>query len=130
LDLEQDIRKNRAAAYRILGIQLLLTAFISLLLVILSEQVSAYSVLLGGLAYILPSAYFVRFVFRTSAQQTPQILLRWFLIGETGKLVLTGVIFALCFALIRPINVIAFFMMFVLMIIVNQIALHKSRKKF
>lgn len=79
----------------------------------------AYSALLGGLIYILPNAWFVRYAFRDSTQAPPQLVLSRFYVGEAGKLALTGVLFALCFALVREIHAGALFMTFIVMIIVN-----------
>jgi ATP synthase protein I len=112
------------------GIQFVITILVALLIFTLFTTVAAYSVLLGGFAYILPNAYFIRSAFRGSEQQTPHMILRWLYIGEAGKLVLTGVIFAICFALVKPINVIALFVMYILMIFVNLAGLEISKKRF
>ncbi|OGT65569.1 MAG: hypothetical protein A3I13_02980 [Gammaproteobacteria bacterium RIFCSPLOWO2_02_FULL_47_50] len=128
--MRTDISANKTAAYKLVGIQFVVTILVALLIFILFTTVSAYSVLLGGLAYMLPNAYFVRFAFRGSEPQTPHMILRWLYIGEAGKLVLTGVIFAICFALIKPINVIALFMMYIFMIFVNLAGMGISKKGF
>ena len=128
--MQTDISANKTAAYKLVGIQFVITILIALLIFIFFTTVAAYSVLLGGLAYILPNAYFIRFAFRESGQQTPHTILRWFYLGEAGKLVLTGVIFALCFALVKPLNVIAIFVTYILMIIVNLAGLEINRKGF
>lgn len=128
--MQTDISVNKTAAYKLVGIQFVITILIALSIFILFTTVAAYSVILGGLAYILPNAYFVRFAFRGSGQQTPHTILRWFYVGEAGKLVLTGVIFALCFALVKPLNVIALFVTYILMIIVNLAGLGINRKGF
>lgn len=125
--MQTDLSANKTAAYKLVGIQFVITILIALPIFILFTTVAAYSVLLGGLAYILPNAYFVRFAFRGSGQQTPHAILRWFYIGEAGKLVLTGVIFAVCFALVKPLNVIAIFVTYILMIIVNLAGLEIYR---
>lgn len=128
--VQTDLSANKSAAYKLAGIQFVITILIALLIYILFSKITAYSVLLGGLAYILPNAYFVRFAFRGSGQQSPHTILRWFYIGEAGKLVLTGVIFAICFALIKPLNVIALFLTYILMMVVNLVGLELSRGGF
>lgn len=114
-----NITINKAAAYKLLGIQLAISVAIALLLLIFSGKAAAYSAILGGLAYILPNAYFVRCAFRGSVEQSPHKIVRWFYVGEAGKLVLTGVIFVMCFALVKPLHVIALFIAYILMIIIN-----------
>lgn len=42
-----------------------------------------------------------------------------FYIGEAVKLVLTGVIFALCFFLVKELHVGALFLTFIMMIVIN-----------
>ena len=128
--MQTDISANKTAAYKLVGIQFVITILVALLIIIFFSTVTAYSVLLGGLAYILPNAYFIRFVFRGSGQQAPHTILRWFYLGEAGKLVLTGVIFAICFALIKPLNVIAIFVTYILMIIINLVGLEINRNGF
>lgn len=128
--MQTDLSASKTAAFKLVGIQLVITILVALLIRILFSTVTAYSVLLGGVAYILPNAYLVRFAFRGSGQQTPHTILRWFYVGEAGKLVLTGVIFAICFALIKPLNVIALFATYILMIIVNLAGLEISSKGF
>ena len=80
---------------------------------------TALSALIGGLIYILPNAYFVRFAFRESGRQTAGNILRWFYVGEAGKLVLAGVLFALSFALVKSLHAVVLFTVFIVMIFVN-----------
>ena len=110
---------NKSAAYKLLWIQLAITVVIALLLLFFTDMERARSALLGGLTYILPHAYFVKFAFREANQQTPGKILYWFYAGETGKLVLAGVIFALSFALVKSLHVVVFFAVFIGMIVVN-----------
>ena len=128
--MRTDISVNRTTAYKLAGIQFVITILVASLLFFLFTTVSAYSVLIGGLAYILPNVYFVRLAFRSSEQQTPHMVLRWLYIGEAGKLVLTGAIFAVCFALVKPINVIALFIMYIFMLFVNLAGMGISKKVF
>jgi len=119
LNAQTDITTNKAAAYRLVWSQLVLTIVIASLLFAYIGSESAYSALLGGLAYILPNVWFVRLAFRDSGRSTPQLILSRFYLGETGKLVLTGIVFALCFLLVKPLHVGALFLTYIMMIIVN-----------
>ncbi|MGH8120869.1 MAG: ATP synthase subunit I [Gammaproteobacteria bacterium] len=110
---------NKSAAYKLLWIQLAIAVVIALLLLIFTDKEAAQSAVLGGLTYILPNAYFVKFAFRELNQQTPGKILYWFYVGEAGKLVLAGALFALIFALVKSLHVVVFFGVFIGMIIIN-----------
>ena len=126
---DTNIKTNRITAYKLLGIELIISLFLAFLLQIFYGGVPAYSALLGGLAYILPNAYFVRYAFKESGQETPDTIVYKFYAGEAGKFILTGVIFAICFATVRPLNVILLFVTYILMLIVNQAGLGLNKKE-
>ena len=118
---------NRTAAYKLLGIQLVISVIVALLLLLYSGVASAWSELMGGLIYVLPNAYFTRCAFRGNKQESPHLIVRWFYMGEAGKLVLTAVMFALCFVLVGSLDVKVLFTMYILMVIVNLIGLSLCR---
>ena len=115
----KEITKNRTAAFRLVYVQLIVTVVIALLSYTYSGLVSAYSVLLGSVVYILPNIYFVRCAFRKVESQTPQSMMSWFYIGEAVKILLTVALFAICFALVKPLNVALLFAAYIVMMIVN-----------
>lgn len=117
--MEDNTNKNRAAAYRTLGVELVLTVVLALLLFIGIDIETAYSAALGGLAYIVPNACFTRYVFRHSAAESANLAIRWFYIGEAVKVVTTVLIFAACFLLVEHLNAAAFFLTYLLMLVVN-----------
>ncbi len=79
----------------------------------------AYSVLIGGIVQIGPQAYFTRFAFRfAGARQAPQIM-RAMYKGESGKLLLTAVLFALTFFFVKPLHLPALFLSYSAMIIIQ-----------
>lgn len=96
-----------------------MTLIIVLTLYTFTTVVSAYSALLGGLAYIIPNAWFVIRAYSNSGQMTPQTILNRFYLGEAGKLVLTVIIFALCFLMIKPLHIGALFLTYCVMLIIN-----------
>ena len=111
---------NKTVAYRLVGIQQLVTIALTLLLFVILGKIPAYSAFLGGLAYIVPNAYFVACAFRDMGQaSSPEATVRWFYISEVGKLVLTGLIFALCFVLVEPLHVISLFVTYIMMMMIN-----------
>ncbi|MCK5431538.1 MAG: ATP synthase subunit I [Gammaproteobacteria bacterium] len=119
----KEITKNRTAAFRLVYVQLIITVVIALLSYTYSGLVSAYSVLLGGAVYILPNIYFVICVFRDMDQEDPFAIARLFYYGETMKLLLTVVIFALCFTLVKPLHAVSLFATYILVMIVNMAGL-------
>jgi ATP synthase protein I len=117
--MQAEITTSKAVACRLLGIQLAITLFAAGLWYLISGIIAAYSALLGGLACILPNAWFITNAFRADGQTAPQLILSRLYIGEAGKLVLTGILFALVFWLVNEIHIGALFLTFVIMIIVN-----------
>ncbi len=84
--------------------------------------VIAYSLLLGGLISALPNAYFIYKTFScTGARQGRQVT-RNFYRGEAGKFLLTALLFALVFGLVKPLDVLALFAAFLLVQSVNWFA--------
>ncbi len=122
-----DITINKIAAYKFVGIQLILTVTLTAVLSVYVSQESANSALLGGFIFIFPNAYFIRCAFRGNGQQSPDSVLRWFYMGEAGKLILTGVLFAMCFVLVKPLNIPVLFGTYIFMMIVNLIGLARIK---
>ena len=79
----------------------------------------AYSVLLGGLIQICPQAWFARQAFRFAGARRVQSIVSAMYWGETGKVVLTAVLFTSVFLMVSPLNVGALFCSFILMILVQ-----------
>lgn len=119
MGLPTDITTSRSAAYKLLGIQLVIAVVVALLLRIYSGVGPAYSALMGGLIFILPNAYFTHCAFRGNVQKSPHLLVRLFYMGEAGKLVLTVVLFILGFVLLESLQVMILFMMYIAMIMIN-----------
>ncbi len=117
------ITTTRAAAYRIIKLQFLIITVITILLLVAGFMVPAYSAFIGGLAYTGPNAFFVRYALRRGRVQDPSTVVRGLFFGEAVKLVLTALIFAICFQVIKPLFVPALFMMFIAMMLVNIIGM-------
>ena len=83
------------------------------------EYAVAYSVMLGGLIQIVPQAWFARQAFRFAGARRVQSIVSAMYWGETGKVVLSAVLFTATFLLVSPLNVGALFSSFVLMILVQ-----------
>ncbi|MET0380035.1 MAG: ATP synthase subunit I [Spongiibacteraceae bacterium] len=72
------------------------------------DTITAYSVLLGGLISIAPNSYFARQVFRYRGAAAARHIARAFYQGETGKFLLTATAFAVVFATVKPLDIVAF----------------------
>ena len=79
----------------------------------------AYSVMLGGLIQIVPQAWFARQAFRFAGARLVHSIVSSMYWGETGKVVLSAVLFTATFLLVSPLNVGALFSSFVVMILVQ-----------
>ncbi|MFT5426445.1 MAG: ATP synthase protein I [Gammaproteobacteria bacterium] len=123
-----EITRNRAAAFRLVYVQLVITVVIALLSYVVSGLVIAYSVLLGSAVHILPNLYFVRSAFKRAEGETPQLILSRFYIAEAQKILVTIAMFTICFALVKPLHAVAFFAAYILIMIVNLAGLAISKK--
>lgn len=77
------------------------------------------SLLIGGMIHIIPHAYFTRWAFRyQGARQAPKILraIYW---GETGKVLLTVVLFGFTFNYVESVQLPALFLGYGAMVIVQ-----------
>ena len=120
---------SKTTAYCILFWLLLLTGFASIILFFTDNKISAYSALLGGLAFILPNLYFAASTLRDELQYSPRVIVRRFYMGESGKLLLTGVFFSVCFILIESLHAIAFFTTYLLIMVMNFVGLALLSRK-
>ena len=81
---------------KILSFQILTIIVLASGFAVTGGKVSSYSAALGGLAAFIPNVYFAIRMQRASGQEARKIV-RSFYVGETGKLLLTAVLFALIF---------------------------------
>ena len=82
---------NKILAGQALIIMLVIAGFF-----ILGNDISAKSALYGGLAALIPNWYFARKVNKHKGEEARKVV-RSFYAGESGKLIITAVIFALIF---------------------------------
>ena len=115
----EEIIKNRSTAYRMLFLEAGTVILCGLLLFVFVSLEFAYSVILGGLAFIVPNAIFVCFSLRTSATSTGASTLVWFYIGEAVKIVTTILIFAVCILMVAPLNIGLMFVSYGVVLLMN-----------
>ncbi|MCH7672332.1 MAG: ATP synthase subunit I, partial [Proteobacteria bacterium] len=99
--------------YKVILAQLAITGFISVISLLFSGTTLALSVLLGGLISALPNSYFALHAFKYSGARNADKIVKGFIRGELGKLVITVVLFALSFALISSLNELALILGFI-----------------
>ena len=81
-------------------------------LVAIWSPVAGFSVLLGGLAVVVPNAFLAARLLRPR-DGSARALMRSAWIGEIGKLLLTAALFGAIFAWVRPLSVPAVFAGFI-----------------
>lgn len=109
---------KRPPVHRITVVQLSVLVMFSLL-VMLFDRVQAYSLMSGGLVAVLPQAYFAARVFRRAGAQAAHAIARASYSGEVGKFALTAAGFAVVFAGVSPINGLAVFIGYIMMLAVQ-----------
>lgn len=100
--------------YRVIIAQLAVTAFIAAVSLLTSGTILAYSALLGGLISAVPNGYFALHAFRYQGARNARKVVKGFIRGELGKVIITVVLFALSFTLITSLNELALILGFTL----------------
>ena len=114
---------TRVAIYQLAA---LLPASVLLLLL---DTVLACSVLVGGLAQIVPQAWFARQAYKYSGAQQASLVVRAMYRGETGKVVLAATLMAVLFTLHKQWNFFALFMAYIAMIPLQLIFTKRALQK-
>jgi len=99
--------------YKIIMTQFVATVVIAAILLFFTNSIVAYSVLVGGLVSAISNCYFAVQAFRYNGARNADKVVKSFMKGEIGKIVITIVLFALTFTLITNINEIALIMGFI-----------------
>lgn len=89
-------QKQRQAAYKVVLAQLVMTVVMALL-ALLRDKNLAIAVFVGATISLIANAYFTLKVFRYSGVHHSQHVVKSFYAGETGKFVITFVLFAMAF---------------------------------
>ena len=100
--------------HKVIVAQLAAAGLMTLISLLVSGTIIAYSVLLGGLISALPNSYFALHAFKFQGARNADKVVKSFIKGELGKIIITVVLFALSFALISNLNELALILGFVL----------------
>jgi len=106
---------------KIIAGQALIVVLVSLLFYLFGNVVSGKSALYGGIAVLIPNLYFALKIQNNRGQDAKKIV-RSFYAGESGKLILTAIIFAVIFQ-DSEINIIALLVTYVAALTVFWFAL-------
>ncbi len=115
---EEKLLQHRTVAYRMLSIEAAVVILIGLLFFMLANVDYAYSVFLGGMAFIVPNLIFTFVSLRTSSGSSGSAL-AWFYIGEAIKIVFTILIFTVSILLISSLNIGLMFVTYGLILLIN-----------
>jgi len=99
----------------------LLIAVITSALFALVDLVKGYSFLIGCLIQIGGSAYFARLAFRYRGARQVRTMVQAMYLGESGKILLSAVIFAAVFILVKPLSAVLVFAGYIAMAIVHAV---------
>jgi len=99
-------------------VQLSLCAISCLLALVLGKTI-AWSIFYGCVIYIVANAYFTHYAFRYKGSELMPWIKQSFMLGQMGKLSLAALGFAIVFAFVETYNVVALFVGFSEMIILQ-----------
>ncbi len=116
------------AIWKLQGIVLAVSVILSLGF----NVVFAYSILLGGLIYLIPNIYFAYYAFRYTFRQkgahlAPYVLMSFYR-GEIGKFLLSSVGFALAFTFAKPLNIALLFGSYIVLTIIQWVMFSRFRQ--
>lgn len=115
-------RSDRAKAryFTVLKYQSALLLVLSAVAVFI-DFVAAYSMLIGGLIYLIPNGYFAKKHFKKQTQRSAQGTLAELYASQIWKMALMAISFSLAFVLVKPISVFSLFAMLILLQVSNLI---------
>ncbi len=100
---------HRLPVFRVLVVQALVGLVAAFACGVSLSLVAGYSALLGGLIAWLANLYFAHKAFRYFGARSVKAVIQSFWAGEMGKLILTSALFALVFVGVRPLEPLALF---------------------
>lgn len=108
--LKDSLCEVRGKIFKAFAMQSSIALVLAVAFLLLQGRVAFFSVILGAVAWLLPSIYFIRklFIIRQNQGMTAQKLLSNFYIGEVIKLILSGILIVIFLRFI-PVLVLSFF---------------------
>lgn len=115
----EQIITTRSTANKLLIVEAAMVTLVGLLFFVFASVEYTYSVILGGLAFIVPNILFIMFSLGTSAASSGGKILAWFIIGEAIKIVATIVIFAVSIVMVGSLNIGLMFVSYGFVLLIN-----------
>jgi ATP synthase protein I len=100
-------------------VQMLVTISIAFVLLLVSGYVAAYSSLIGGTIFAVPQLYFGFKAFLYAGAHAIQNVVINFYKGESTKILVIAVSFALVFKFLKPVDYFALYSTFISVLIIN-----------
>ncbi len=94
----------------------------------LVDPLAGRSLLIGGLLFLLPQAWFGWRAFRYRGAVVAREVVRGFYRAEAGKFLLTGAGFAAVFVAVRPLHAAAFFGAYIALYVMNMVLLARHHE--
>ncbi|MEE4464977.1 F0F1 ATP synthase subunit I [Azotobacter chroococcum] len=120
---------HRLPVFRVLVVQALTGLVTAFACGVFWGLVAGYSALLGGLIAWLANLYFAHKAFRYFGARSAKAVVQSLWSGEMGKLILTAALFALVFVGVQPLEPLALFGGYLLVLGVGASALLLMRNK-
>lgn len=95
------------------------------LVLVMVGRLSALSFLAGGFIQMGPNWWFARQAFRYTGALSMRQVVTGFYIGESGKFLLSGLLFALLFVLLPSVDIIALFAGYVSMFLIHTVSVER-----
>jgi ATP synthase protein I len=100
---------HRLPAFRVLRVQALVCLVVLLVTGVIWGLIPGYSSFLGGLIALLSNGYLAFKAFRFFGARSAHAIVQSFWSGEMGKQILAAALFALVFVAVSPLNPVALF---------------------
>lgn len=109
MNIRNNTPLHRLPVFHVIRVQALMTLVVTLVCGGLSGVVAGYSGLLGSLIALLANVFFAYKAFRYFGARSSKAIVQSFWSGEMGKQILTAALFALVFVGVKPLQPVALF---------------------
>jgi len=114
-------KKNRDSGLRLVAFQLLFLLIVALVSTVSFSVNTGFSVLAGGITFLLPNFIFVWMAFAHAGARQSKKVVRGFYVGEAMKLFLTVILFVV-FLKYTTLSLAAFYISFALLVVSQWLA--------
>ena len=123
MNIRNNTPLHRLPIFHVIRVQALMTLVVALACGGLWGSVAGYSGLLGGLIALLANVFFAYKAFRYFGARSAKAIVQSLWAGEMGKQILAAALFALLFVVVRPLEPLAVFAGYLVVLAVGASAL-------